>query len=87
MTASDPKFDAELAWDIQEWVADWIDDEEKFCRDEVKQLATFLTEKGYHKGATGLKASVEYVEKAAKYLSEEFAPIYDILVKNQKTEG
>lgn len=81
MTAPEPKFNAELAWDLMEYAKSIG---EEFEHERVKALAEFLTEKGYHKGATGLRASVEYVEKVAQNIADEFLPIYDILAARRK---
>lgn len=78
MTAPEPKFDAELAWDLQEWSGN-----EELSRDEIKQLATFLTAKGYSKGksGTGLGGLLSSLEDAGAKLVDEFGPIIDGLRK------
>lgn len=74
---TESEFNAELAWDIQEWGAP-----DKLSLGEVRSLAAFLTEKGYHKGkATGLSGLFSTLEETGTRLVDEFGPLIDSLRK------
>lgn len=83
MTAPDPKFDAELAWDIQEWARfDQPSQGTRLDMTEVKALAAFLTEKGYGKGkASGLGSLLSTLEDVGTRVADEFGPLIDTLRK------
>lgn len=53
MATDAPKFDAELAWDIQEWA-----EPDQLDRAGVRALALFLTAKGYRKSSDRLDLNV-----------------------------
>ena len=75
------KFDAELAWDIQEWASP-IDFSDGFSRGHIKNLAAFLTERGYSKGKTGgLTGLLSTLEETGAKLVDEFGPLIDSLRK------
>lgn len=74
---TEPKFDAELAWDLQDFAEQSGGDYE---REHLKKLAVFLTEKGYHKGKTaGLSGLLSTLEETGAKLVDEFGPLIDSL--------
>lgn len=76
MTTPEPKFDAELAWDLQEWTRKVAP--HHLDREECKELAAFLTEKGYSKGKTGgLGSLLSTIEEAGAKLVDELGPLAD----------
>lgn len=84
MTAPEPKFDAGLAWDLQEWSGpNDAPDEMGLDREEVKSLAAFLTEKGYAKGGktSGFGGLLSQLEDVGTRVVDEFGPLIDSLRK------
>lgn len=79
MTAPiEPKFNAELAWDITEWRESLPTDANMSERESAKALATFLTEKGYTKGkSSGLLGALSGLEDLGTKLADELGPIVD----------
>lgn len=79
------EFNAELAWDIQDWRSphqDGVEPRAPLSRAEVQSLAAFLTEKGYHKGKTaGLSGLLSTLEETGAKLVDEFGPLIDSLRK------
>jgi hypothetical protein len=88
VTDPESKFDAELAWDIQEFNEQGVPgspDLEKMHRSEVKALAKFLTSKGYAKSTKGggLSDIFDKVESLGGILVDEFGPIAEALRKRK----
>lgn len=88
MTAPEPKFDAELAWDLQEWIGDQTKQDEwwhGFSRQNIRDLATFLTEKGYSKGGKtgGFSGLLSQLEEVGTKVVDEFGPLIDSLRKTK----
>lgn len=79
------EFNAELAWDIQEW--NETSDERRttvgqLSRNDLKLLAEFLTEKGYTKGGkSGFGGLFSQLEEVGAKVVDEFGPLIDSLRK------
>lgn len=87
MSAPEPKFDAELAWDIQEWNDESLDERREvryaLSRNDIKLLAEFLTGKGYAKGGKsgGIGGLLTSLEDVGVKLADEVGPLIDTLRK------
>lgn len=75
--AAEPKFDAQLAWDLQDWNEGQLDGQ-PMNRDQVKRLAEYLSTLGYTKGKpAGLGGLLSTFEEVGAKLADEFGPVID----------
>lgn len=80
MTAPEQKFDAELAWSIHSWNGS---QQGTLTTEQIESLAGFLTDKGYHKGEKGLRASLAYLEEVGATLADEIIPVFESLMNRR----